>query len=316
VNLLKTPLRRTTAVVAGVFLGLAGAVALVSPASAHHPIVEPVTACKNHDGTWHVKWKVTNSEWDLEGVITEVATEPANSPVAGIAPGVTLPKAGHGAVYGVQQLPADAYQAKLSVKGHWVRNGQNIDAWNSGSKNKPHKKCEGDHTTPPTTAPPTTTPPTTEPTTAPTTPPTSAPTTPTATPTAPADVPRQILESDCTTITVGLENPADGKTITLHFTTSKGEERTTVIAPGETKTEKFSATPGFTVTVTPENYDGAVTETIAYEQPEGCDTSGNGGGLPVTGAAAGTIAGGAGLLLAVGAVLFVIARRRKVKFTA
>jgi hypothetical protein len=41
-----------------------------------------------------------------------------------------------------------------------------------------------------------------------------------------------------------------------------------------------------------------------------------GSGLPVTGAAAGGIAGGAAVLLAVGAVLFVMARRRKVKFTA
>ena len=39
-------------------------------------------------------------------------------------------------------------------------------------------------------------------------------------------------------------------------------------------------------------------------------------GLPVTGAAAGGIAGGAAVLLAAGAVLFVMARRRKVKFTA
>ena len=58
-------------------------------------------------------------------------------------------------------------------------------------------------------------------------------------------------------------------------------------------------------------------ETIAYEQPADCDTEGSGGGtLPVTGAAAGGIAGGAGLLLALGGVLFFMARRRKVKFTA
>jgi hypothetical protein len=48
----------------------------------------------------------------------------------------------------------------------------------------------------------------------------------------------------------------------------------------------------------------------------GEDTNGSGGGLPVTGAAAGTIAGCAALLLIVGAVLFAMSRRRKVKFTA
>jgi membrane anchored protein len=48
----------------------------------------------------------------------------------------------------------------------------------------------------------------------------------------------------------------------------------------------------------------------------GEDATGSGGGLPVTGAAAGTIAGCAALLLIVGAVLFAMSRRRKVKFTA
>jgi LPXTG-motif cell wall-anchored protein len=48
----------------------------------------------------------------------------------------------------------------------------------------------------------------------------------------------------------------------------------------------------------------------------GEDSTGSGGGLPVTGAAAGTIAAAAALLLAVGAVLFAVSRRRKVKFTA
>jgi LPXTG-motif cell wall-anchored protein len=127
--------------------------------------------------------------------------------------------------------------------------------------------------------------------------------------------PTPILEQDCTTITIGLDNPANGKEITLKFKTSKGETRTTVIKAGQKKTEKFSAVPGFTVTVTAEGLDDG-TETIAYQKPADCDDSGSGGGLPVTGAAAGSIAGGAILLLAVGGALFFLSRRRKVKFTA
>ena len=120
---------------------------------------------------------------------------------------------------------------------------------------------------------------------------------------------------DCTTLTIGLDNPANGVTIKLHFKTSKGEERDTVINPGEKKTEKFSATPGFTVTVSAPDLDDA-TETIAYEKPADCSTTGGGGGLPVTGAAAGSIAGGAAALLAVGGIVFYMARRRRIKFTA
>jgi LPXTG-motif cell wall-anchored protein len=122
---------------------------------------------------------------------------------------------------------------------------------------------------------------------------------------------------DCTTLTIGLDNPANGVDITLHFKTSKGEKRTTLISKGQKKTEKFSATPGFTITVSADGIDnGGSSETIAYKKPAGCSGNGSGGGLPVTGAAAGTIAGGAALLLIVGGVLFVMARRRKVKFTA
>ena len=106
----------------------------------------------------------------------------------------------------------------------------------------------------------------------------------------------------------------------LHLKTSKGEVRDLVVKPGEKKVETFSATPGFKVeltweaTVGKKTYSG--TETLKYELPEGCDSQGEGGGLPLTGAAAGSIAGGAGVLLAVGAGLFFMARRRKVKFTA
>jgi LPXTG-motif cell wall-anchored protein len=329
VNLLKSPLRRTTAVLAGAFLGMAGAVAIAAPASAHHPIVKPVSACQNADGTWQVKWKVTNSEWDLEGKIAQVVTQPAGTTVAGIEAGVTLPKSGHGAVVGVQQLPASATEARLAVLGTWVRDGQPIEAWNDGYKHKPRKKCQP--TTPPTSTPPSSTPPSstppssTPPSSTPpsSTPPSSTPPsspsqtpTPSGSPSPEPGEPTPIFDADCTSITVGLDNPKDGVEFTLIFKTSKGETRTLVIAPGEKKSEKFSATTGFKIELTVKVGEFEETETITYEQPEDCDANGSGGGLPVTGAAAGSIAGGAGLLLAIGGGLFFLARRRKVKFTA
>ncbi len=149
-----------------------------------------------------------------------------------------------------------------------------------------------------------------------TTPPTSPTTTPPSSP-APGE-PTPIIEMDCDTMTFGLDNPADGDEVELVMTTSKGETRELTIAPGEKKTEKFSATPGFVLTV--KDVASGESVELPYTQPEDCDTAGSGGGdggeLPLTGAAASGIAGGAAALLAIGAGLFVMARRRKVKFTA
>ena len=183
---------------------------------------------------------------------------------------------------------------------------------------KPDEKCA-----------PTTTP-TTAPTTAPTTPPTEATTspTPTETPTLPVPTPSSsatpnvftpILEEDCTTMTIGADNPADGITWKFDLKTSKGEERSFTLKPGEKHTEKFSATEGFsikvTISVTIDGKTYSDFDTVKYETPGNC-SGGQGGGLPKTGAPTGTIAGAAVAVLALGAVLFFLARRRKVKFTA
>jgi LPXTG-motif cell wall-anchored protein len=127
-----------------------------------------------------------------------------------------------------------------------------------------------------------------------------------------------IVKSDCTTLVIGIDNPANGPTWTLTYETSKGEKRQDVVKPGQKKTETFSAVPGFSVKLTlAVTYKGKTYSdftTLTYQKPSDC--GGAGGGLPVTGAAAGGIAGGAAGLLAIGAVLFVMARRRKVRFTA
>jgi len=131
---------------------------------------------------------------------------------------------------------------------------------------------------------------------------------------------KPIVKMDCDTITIGMDNPKDGLEWTMGFETSKGEKRQITVAPGEKKTEMFSAKEGFkvkvTLTVTFEGKKYSDWTDIDYVKPADCDSSGNAGGLPVTGAAAGGIAGGAAVLLAIGVVLFVMARRRKVKFTA
>lgn len=319
-NLLKSPVRRATAVIAGAVLGMAGAVALAAPASAHHPIVNPGDRCKNADGTWQVTWHVRNSETDLEGEISAVRTT-RDIAIPGIAVGTKLPKNGDGYASGTQQLPADVRTAKLWVKGHWVRNGQNIDSpnWAYGELDKPTKPCAPAPSSPPPSSPPPSSPPPSNP--PPSSPPPSsqAPSNPppSSNPPATPGEPTPIVDADCDSITLGLDNPDNGVAVKLDFETSKGEKRSVTVAPGEKKTEKFSATEGFKVTITVTIGEKSASETVTYQKPEDCAAGGaGGGGLALTGAAAGSIASGAGLLLAVGAFLFLMARRRKVKFTA
>lgn len=121
--------------------------------------------------------------------------------------------------------------------------------------------------------------------------------------------------STCDEFTWEVDNPADGKTITVTFTPSKGEAKTVTVEPGKVETVKFPAEEGLTVTP---SADGKQGEPIAWEKAEDCESGGGGGEgeLPLTGAAAGGIAAGAALLLAIGVVLFIMARRRRVTFTA
>jgi LPXTG-motif cell wall-anchored protein len=283
-NLLKSRFRRTTAIVAGAFIGLTGAFAFIAPASAHTGALTSTSECT--DTGWKTTWTLTTTYTNgTDGVISNVESTGGGSPLTVFVNDGSVH--GDGTFTAVQTFGKDVKSATLGFHLNWHdgRKDYPKDVW---AEAKPKYPCTypTQPTTPPTTPPPV------------------------------AGAPTPTLDEDCTTITIGLDNPANGKTVTLDFKTSKGETRTTVVKPGENKSEKFSAVPGFTVTVTPTGFDNQGPETIAYEKPADCDTAGSGGGLPVTGAAAGSIAGGAGLLLAIGAVLFVVSRRRKVKFTA
>jgi hypothetical protein len=355
VNLLKTPLRRTTALVAGSFLGLAGAVALAAPASAHYPSASGSSPCVSNEGEWTVDWSIGN-DYGQDATVSSITAKDSAGKALDIngeivAPGKIVPpysdKNGAAQIHGssvVKGADAASIRVVLLWTDGYTNDGQNRHAEPlKVTVNKPTEKCVTESPTPTpsqTTSSPTPTPsettssptPTPSETTSPTpsdTPTTSPTPTPTeSTPTLPVPTPSTsdepaeftpIVEMDCTTITIGMDNPTDGIAWGMHFKTTKGEERDITIKPGEKKTEKFSATPGFKVTVTlTVTVDGQTYSdftTIAYEKPDNCD-NGEGGGLPVTGAAAGGIAGGAAVLLAVGAGLFFMARRRKVNFTA
>jgi LPXTG-motif cell wall-anchored protein len=283
VNLLKSPLRRTTAVLAGAVIGLAGVVATAAPAMATHPTVKGTADCVTDEG-WTAEWTVTN-KWPNDGEVTEVeilSPRKDTTLTGDIAVGAEVKQGQDFKLVGKQSLPADARQARIKVTVKFDNGHEQSD---TGRVARPEEKCEPE--TPPT-----------EP---------EEPETPAA--------PTPIVDADCTTLTIGLDNPEDGEDITLVMKTSKGETRELEVPAGQKETTKFSATEGFSVEVSAKGVEGS--STVEYEQPEDCAGTGGGSGeLPLTGAAAGSIAGGAGLLLAVGGVLFFLARRRKVKFTA
>lgn len=308
----KSPLRRAAVLTAGALIGLSGAFALAGPASAHHNLVSGTADCDVVTGEWVVSWKVqaigntptyqwTKVEWTPEDTKFSNADLAVNGKALENAKELTT----------TQRVSTKFDKASLTVGAKWTNNHEaEKTGWvDLGGK---CEKTPGEEPPPPVDEEPPATP--DEPTT---------PEEPTTPPEVPSDLPGEpepIFEANCDTMTIGLDNPVDGVKFTLKFKTSKGEERTLVIKPGEKKSETFSAKPGFSIkltfTATVQGQNFSETTTIEYEQPNDCDSSGGGGGLAETGAAAGSIAGGAGALLAVGAGVFFMARRRKVKFTA
>ncbi|PWR11838.1 cell wall anchor protein [Micromonospora acroterricola] len=129
-------------------------------------------------------------------------------------------------------------------------------------------------------------------------------------------LPAVTTEADCKNFTLTVTNPEGGLPVKATFTYGDKTETRTVAAGASAKVT-FKAGKAKSALVALPELD--LEMEAVYTPEKDCGGSGGGGdepGLPVTGAAAGGIAAGAVALLIAGAVLFVIARRRRVTFTA
>src|SRR5690606_21046849 len=123
----------------------------------------------------------------------------------------------------------------------------------------------------------------------------------------------------CDSLTIIVDNPSS-EDATLTFAPSTGEPFDVEVAGGDSATVAFPAAAGLTVDV---RYQGAsivhaddpITITPAAFEALTCDEDDAAGGLPAIGGPVALIAGGALLLLGLGAGLFLVARRPRIIFT-
>jgi LPXTG-motif cell wall-anchored protein len=278
--------RRLVAGAAGLLVGATGALVLASPASAHHPIVDGSAVCDEQTGEWIITWTVENSETDLTGLLTAVTVSP-DAALSVITEGATLPVQGDGPLQEEQRVPGDIAQASLEVTVEWVRPYRKIVK--SGAKDL---ELGGECAAPPAEEEP------------------------------PAEEPTGEWDFDCQDLTISFTNPSKEE-LTLTFVPSVGEPADVTVPGGESVGVEFPSSAGLTVEILlgeePVTLEEPVEITPAAWEASGCEDdegSGEGGGLPETGAPTALIAGGALALLALGGGLFLVARRRRVTFTA
>ncbi|GIF51950.1 LPXTG-motif cell wall-anchored protein [Asanoa ferruginea] len=350
-----TALRRPLAVAGAAVVGLAAAVVLGSPASAHHPVVSGTASCV--EGKWQVDWTVANSEKDLAGDITGVTFTPtATSDTVKV--GAVLPAyTGNDAVLKTTQtLDIATTSATLSVDAHWLRNGKNINATKSATVTVPRGGCKtskpavtftddctGDVTVVVSNGAEATKKLRYEILVEGSEKPIASgvveigkSSEPIVVPAGEGDNPPKIsvvsrgkeiashtwtepeggcvpdiaIEQTCDELSITVTNPPNGLEFDLVFTPNTGAAQTMKVEKGKTSKVTFEASEGLVVTP---SVGEEKLEPIAWTQPDGCEDTPT---LPKTGANTGAIAGGAGGLLVIGAGLFFIARRRRLRFTA
>ncbi|MBU2662121.1 cell wall anchor protein [Actinoplanes bogorensis] len=376
-NLLKSKLRRFTAVAAGTLIGLSGVAFFASPASAHSSSVQGSATCDTTTGEWVVTWTVDTDNGNTEGADSYrfLKVESWPTPVEGIVhtpddADPVFPHKSNEPLVGTQRVAGDARGAKLEIQVKWS------DDWIEYDHRKGFVKFHGTCGKDESPKPDASLASSCEGVTVTLTNGKDATADAVFTIKGSKDFEKKVtvkagdepvkvdvpaenaekivvtegrsekpvlegkweqpadctppsefeagLEVTCDSLIFSIDNTKGTETVTATFKPNKGEAKTLEVKAGATGTAEFKGEKGLVIdgSINGEEYEPVKWDD--EEKPEDCNatptptpsTPGEGGGLPVTGAAAGGIAGGAAALLAVGAVLFMLARRRKVKFTA
>jgi hypothetical protein len=270
----------------GLLAGVVATVASAGPASAAPADVSGSCAWDSESSQWVVTWTITNDAPAEVGSfrLASVEATPAESPVDGLAvaePGQFPHDAGQ-PLEGEQRLPEAATGATLTVLVEWDDQQQHEQ---QGALEIP-ADCQ--------------------------------------VPSAPELLSEWDLSCDALTITVGNPGAEDAP---LTFAPNAGEPVVVDVAGGGTATVEFPPSDGLTVDVLFEGQsivDPADPIEITPERlaAQDCDEAaaddreGQGGGLAATGTPTILVVAGALVLLALGAGLYLIARRRRIRFTA
>lgn len=223
--------RRVLAVAASTVIGLIGAMALASPASAHHSEVEGDPSCDTGTGEWVVEWTVNSFAPDgVESYrLIDVKVKPAEHEVSNIAvtPESEYPHDVGTPLTGEQRIPGDTTSASLWVKAEW-ENGQ-VEKEFQKSQVEFDSPCE-------------------------------VPVEPERAQVSPA--------STCEELLVTITNPEGGKDeVTATFTPNTGDEQTVTLSPDKAETVAFPGSEGLTAAVV---IDGEPYDVYAWE-PEDCE---------------------------------------------
>ncbi|HEY8471304.1 MAG TPA: LPXTG cell wall anchor domain-containing protein [Natronosporangium sp.] len=262
-------------------IGLLGGIILAaSPAAAQ---TSTVTGSCGWDGTaaeWVVTWTVTTDPPAGATAFRWLAVEATPSPVAGIeaTPAGEFPHRAGQQLVGEQRLPEGTTSASLTVQAEWD-NGQQDAEPSRGELQLPADCSRGDLISQ--------------------------------------------WRLDCDAVTITIQNPT-AEPVTVTLVPNAGNPVPVQVAGGEAATVEFPPSPGLSVDVRvgeqsivdPGDPIAVTAGQVAALECAAEQDGGGGGGLPATGTSALIVAAGALALLALGAGLYLIARRRRIRFTA